>query len=750
MESCMRNVEILAPAGSIEGLYGALKMGADAVYVGTERFGARAFADNPSVEELTEALTYAHLRDKRIYLTVNTLLTDQELEEELWPMIHPLYEAGLDACIVQDMGVMKYLHECFPGMELHASTQMTLFSGEEAELLKPYGVTRYVPAREMTIEEIREAREQTDLEIEVFVHGALCYCYSGQCLMSQTIGGRSGNRGMCAQPCRLPLKTPYGRGYFFSTKDICTLMYIPELVDAGIDSFKIEGRMKKKEYGIYLSFLYRKYVDLYRERGAGYFHELREDRESVLWRDHRRSMELYNRGGFSDSFLFEKDKAGMVYPKKNGHYGLPVGEVIRVAKGRAEFIAAEQLYYQDILEFRNEDGTQAYEYTMGEGKEAGAHVWANFLPGSRIYPGQTIFRTRSMEGQEWIRQKLEQTDDSFELRGDFVGRRGEPVCLTVSGNGVSVTCQGDVIQEAVKQPVKEEDIRRCLGALGDTAYMWRELTIRLEPGSFIPMGALKSLRRRTVEEWERQAVPRRKVDILRPGAGQAPDRAEETEENRKLISVAGLSQLRTALRYAGSDVIFHLKLEDLPSGDWKEAAELLEGRKMALSFPRILRGPGRRAFEREWSRLGHVFRQEAVSFAVINSYAMYLYAKQYFPNAGMIADSNLYQENRWAQAVFRDWGIQPPPVTVYGRIPVMVTESCLAATLSRCGRGEERIPVTTPKGDRFVVVNHCQYCYNTIYTDKPSIWRQKAACRRLDLTWEQEEEVKKGIREWNF
>ena len=158
----MRRVEILAPAGSIEGLYGALKMGADAVYVGTKRFGARAFADNPSVEELIQALHYAHLRGKKIYLTVNTLLTDRELEEDLYPLILPLYEEGLDACIVQDLGVLKFLHECFPDMDLHASTQMTLLSGEEADLLKPYGVTRYVPARELTIQEIREAGKQTD------------------------------------------------------------------------------------------------------------------------------------------------------------------------------------------------------------------------------------------------------------------------------------------------------------------------------------------------------------------------------------------------------------------------------------------------------------------------------------------------------------------------------------------------------------------------------------------------------------
>ena len=182
------------------------------------------------MDELKEAITYAHLRQKKIYLTVNTLLRDSELEEDLFPLIAPLYEAGLDACIVQDLGVLSFLHENFPEMDLHASTQMTLLSGEEAEIYRDFGITRFVPARECTIEEIRQMRQQTDLEIEVFVHGALCYCYSGQCLMSEVIGGRSGNRGMCAQPCRLP----YGgkNRYPMSLKDLCLLPRLRALCGA--------------------------------------------------------------------------------------------------------------------------------------------------------------------------------------------------------------------------------------------------------------------------------------------------------------------------------------------------------------------------------------------------------------------------------------------------------------------------------------------------------------------------------------
>ncbi len=743
----MREIEILAPAGSIEGLYGALRMGADAVYVGTKQFGARAFADNPSVEELTEALLYAHLRKKKIYLTVNTLLTDRELEEKLYPMLLPLYEAGLDACIVQDMGVLKFLHQYFPDMDLHASTQMTLFSGEEAELLRPYGVTRYVPARELTIEEIREARRQTDLEIEVFVHGALCYCYSGQCLMSQVIGGRSGNRGMCAQPCRLKLRTPYGEGYFLSTKDTCTLMHIPELADAGIDSFKIEGRMKRKEYGMFLSHLYRKYTDTYLRKGREYFTELREDKESELWRDYRRSMDLYNRGGFSDSYLFEKHKDVMIYPEKNGHFGVKAGEVVRAGRGKAEFTAIEQLHYQDILEFREEDGTQAYEYTLGDDAAAGTSVLANVMKGSHIYPGQAVYRTRNQALLDKIREEHDKIDDSFGLRGRFLARKGEPAELTVSGNGVEVTVRGDLVQEAARRPVSSGEAAARLDTLGGTSYRWEELEAEVEAGCFLPMGGLKELRRRGVAEWEERAVPRRKaVDV--PAARKKS--ALLARDPVDMISVAELSQLRTALKYAGRDTIFHLKLEDIPSGDWEEASGLLAGRRMALSFPRILRGKGKRVFEKEWEQYGGVFMGGQTEMIVVNSYAMVLYAGSFFPDAKLTADTNLYQENRWAAEAYAGWGIQPPFVTVYGRVPVMVTEGCLAKTLSLCGRGENRIPFTTPKGDKFVVVNHCKYCYNTIYTEQPAVCVADVPCRRMDLTWEREDEVRKGIGQWNF
>ncbi len=259
-----KKVELLAPAGNVEAFYGAIHAGADAIYLGGNRFGARAYAENFSEEELIACIRYAHLFGRKVYLTVNTLVKESEFSE-LYEYLKPYYTAGLDGVIIQDMGVFSYIREQFPGMELHGSTQMTITGEYGAEFLKEQGACRVVPARELNLKEIRRIKETTGLEIECFIHGAMCYCYSGQCLFSSILGGRSGNRGRCAQPCRLPYSSGKGQKecYPLSLKDMCTIDSIPELLEAGIDSFKIEGRMKKAEYAAGVTSIYRKYIDRY-------------------------------------------------------------------------------------------------------------------------------------------------------------------------------------------------------------------------------------------------------------------------------------------------------------------------------------------------------------------------------------------------------------------------------------------------------------------------------------------------------
>lgn len=274
----MKKVELLAPAGNFDALTGAINAGADAVYLGGEQFGARAYADNFTREELCRGMELAHLFQVKIYLAVNTLVKEREFDN-LYDFLLPLYEAGLDAVIVQDFGVFAFIREHFPGLSLHVSTQMTVTGVGGAAFMKEQGASRIVPARELSLEEIRKIKEQADIELETFIHGAMCYCYSGQCLFSSILGGRSGNRGRCAQPCRLPYQIDYGKvSYPLSMKDMCTLSVLPELMEAGIDSFKIEGRMKRPEYAAGVTAMYRRYINEYYEN-PGNYHVRQEDLE---------------------------------------------------------------------------------------------------------------------------------------------------------------------------------------------------------------------------------------------------------------------------------------------------------------------------------------------------------------------------------------------------------------------------------------------------------------------------------------
>lgn len=281
-------IELLSPAGNPECFYAAINAGADAVYAGGIKFGARAYAGNFSDDELKEAIDHAHLFGKRFYLTVNTILKNNEVSE-LYDYIAPLYEAGLDGVIVQDIGVISYLTRIFPELPLHASTQMAITDVDGVRFLKDMGIKRVVPARELSLKEINRIYEETGMELECFIHGALCYSYSGKCLFSSILGGRSGNRGRCAQPCRLP----YNESYILSARDILTLDILPELIGAGISSFKIEGRMKSKEYVAGVTGIYRKYIDRYFNSGKDY---------TVEDSDMNELEDLYTRSGHCEGY----------------------------------------------------------------------------------------------------------------------------------------------------------------------------------------------------------------------------------------------------------------------------------------------------------------------------------------------------------------------------------------------------------------------------------------------------------------
>ncbi len=300
--------ELLAPAGNFEGFLGCINAGCDAVYIGGSKYGARAFADNFSDEEIVKAIKLAHVFGVKVYLTVNTLIKQREFEDAV-SYVRPFAEAGLDAFIVQDMGLIARLRETYPNTEVHVSTQGFSTGINSVKYYKELGASRVVLARELTLTEIREIKDAVDVELETFIHGAMCYSFSGQCLFSSTLGGRSGNRGRCAGPCRLEYRSlidgdSFDHEYVLSMKDQCTVSILPELIEAGIDSLKIEGRMKKPEYTAYVTSVYRKYIDLYYEKGR--------DAYMVESKDLDNLKKMYMRSEIGTGYYHQMNSAKMI------------------------------------------------------------------------------------------------------------------------------------------------------------------------------------------------------------------------------------------------------------------------------------------------------------------------------------------------------------------------------------------------------------------------------------------------------
>ena len=481
----MGNREVLAPAGTYECFRAAINAGADAVYLGGSMFGARAFAGNFEEAELIKAIRTAHLYGRKVYLTVNTLLRNDELEK-LVQYVKPYYEEGLDAVIVQDYGVFAVLREAFPGLDLHASTQMTITGKYGAQLLKDMGATRVVPARELSAKEIRDIYDNVDVEIESFVHGALCYCYSGQCLLSSMIGGRSGNRGRCAQPCRLTYSVNgISEKYLLSPKDMCTIEAVPDILDAGVYSLKIEGRMKSPEYVAGVSYAYRKYVDMYLEKGR--------DGYRVEEQDIRQLMDLYNRGGFCKGYYYaQNDKSMMTFDRPN-HQGTVIGNI-----KNGELVLSQEVNPGDVLEFP--DGS---EYTTPTGKKSGRLA----LPkGVLKNPknGAAVYRTRNNELLGQLRAGYIDNDIKIPVRMEIFLKSGERACLKLLSGDKELVVYGDVLEPSDKRPAVREDVVKQLKKLGGTVFSSDEGSIvtDIQGSPFVPVRLLNDLRRNALEELE--------------------------------------------------------------------------------------------------------------------------------------------------------------------------------------------------------------------------------------------------------
>lgn len=472
----MDKVELLAPAGEMNALIAAVQNGADAVYVGGRMFGARANASNFDGEELLRAVEYCHKRGVRLYMTVNTLVRDSEMPE-VYEMVRDAVQAGIDAAIVQDLGAADMLRKHFPDLHLHASTQMTVMNYEGAMAARRMGMTRVVPARECTAADIA-AIARAGLEVEVFVHGALCVGVSGQCLLSSMIGGRSGNRGRCAQPCRLPYTMDGKKKHFLSPADLCTLNDLDVLVKAGASSLKIEGRLKRPEYVAVVTRAYRQALDRV-QRG-----------QSVSGLDTAELLKIFNRGGFTRGYAMGKNDAGIMATLRPNHWGVQVGKVLNVKNGRARVQLCAPLHKGDGLEARGAYGDHGILVQSDESD------YIRVPEGVRA--GDVLYRTTDAEQLCAAQETYAQEHRRKQVNGHFTARVGQPCVLELDGQTVS----GDTVQMAKGRPLDEAAVRKQLNKLGDTVLELGELRCDMDENAFLPVSALNALRRDAAQQCE--------------------------------------------------------------------------------------------------------------------------------------------------------------------------------------------------------------------------------------------------------
>ena len=483
-------MKIVAPAGNMERFYSAISATADEIYLGLKGFGARRNAENFTVEELKQAIDYAHLRGSRIFLTLNTIMTNREIEL-LYPTLKDLYNYGLDAIIVQDLGYAEYLHKNFPSIEIHGSTQMTVANYYEINYLKELGFKRIVLPRELSFEEIKEIRKNTDIELEVFVSGSLCISFSGNCYMSSFIGGRSGNRGMCAQPCRKEYKTSCGeKSYFLSPKDqLYGLDEIKKLQEIGVESIKVEGRMKD------VSYVYET---------VSYFRNLINgiDKEE-------NTPKLFNRG-YSKGYFYDNDKTIM-----NRDYSYNMGEKIGEVVGKSIRLDEDVVSGDGITfvskDYKNLGGTYINKIAYKNEK-----LILNFPDGTKY-----IFRNYNKRLNDEISKKIKSTDKKLEINFDFTAKLDEKLILKIyledeKGNRILnlEEISETLTQKAQKRAISEEDIKEKLSEIGDSEFTVKNIKIDIDENIFIPLSELKNLKRNAVEKFREKILSyfRRNLD----------------------------------------------------------------------------------------------------------------------------------------------------------------------------------------------------------------------------------------------
>lgn len=716
----MKELELLAPAGSLKTLKAVIHAGADAVYLGGSMFGARAYANNFNEEELLEAIRFGHIHGRKIILAVNTLLKEYELGQ-LYDYLRPYYEAGVDAVIVQDMGVMEFIKTHFPNLPIHTSTQMTITNVEGARLLKEQGVERVVTAREMSLEEIQRIHDEVGVELESFIHGALCYCYSGQCLFSSIIGGRSGNRGRCAQPCRLSYEVLQGEksltGHhatpILSLKDMCTLPFLYELADHGVYSFKIEGRMKTPEYAAGAVSIYRKYMDSY----------LDGSRIPVEKKDIRALLELGNRGGFTNGYYYHHNDSDMLSGESASH-------------NKSEGVLQDNIRREYV-------DTELKEKIKGKlilNKECPAKIEVQYGKIKVSYQGDMVLVAQNRPlTKEVVTEKITKTGNT-----PFVFENLE------------VTMDDDIFM-----PVNQlNQLRRgALEALEEALLKPYERTIP----ELVETSSAETDRQTTGN-----AIKEKQISGQSLSQTSGQQSAGSSTEVRVLIEDA--EQLPAVLKADFVDTVYLDCMLYTRENLIRKLSEDIDrvhasGKKAFYVFPFIFRQQTSLFYEKIMPELkklpldGIMVRSlDEIAFIkewgnenwqMVSDSNLYTYsneAAEYFYRLGMIQDTIPVELNR--KEILRRENSRSEMI-IYGRLPLMITAQCIHKNTLGCMHQHKVLNLKDRYSVHFPVKNFCSECYNVIYNSLPvclfkedvTVKKIAPAAVRLSFTTETEEET---------
>ena len=658
-----KTFELLAPAGSLAIFKAVVAAGADAIYVGGSQFGARAYADNFSDDELIEALDYAHLYGRRVYLTVNTLLKNSEMEQ-ICEYLQPFYEHGLDAVLVQDFGVMTVIHQRFPDLPIHTSTQMTVTGVESARIFSEYGVTRMVMARELSLAEMKQIHEETGMELEAFVHGALCYCYSGQCLLSSMLGGRSGNRGRCAQPCRLPYAVldekhrEYKNDcYVLSLKDMCGIQDLRGLADAGVYSLKIEGRMKQIPYAAGVVSYYRKYID-----------QILTGKEAQISKeDEQAILALGNRCGFTDGYYHKQNGSDMVTFSKPNYEKTNVSlqENIRKTYGAG----APKIPVWG-------------ELTLQEGRPA--HYCVRTAAASVEVSGMEVMQAQKKPLlAEEVKGRMEKTGDTPFVMEDLSIKVEDGVFLP---NGALNQLRRDALEELQKKlllPYQRQDHQQKISQIS------QKVGEKQKGRVFCVIGE----RRQLAPVLESSCVISVCLDM------EAYDRrtlVEELEED-----VQAVTQKKKEV-YLAMPRIFRAR-----TAEW--VRQILPDIKN-MGFLGIL--------VRNYEELA-LAKEQFAGYEIITDHNLYCYndrAVQAFAELGVTENTIPLELNR-GEIKRRD--NNESMMVLYGYYPLMISAQCVHGNTKGCDKKRGLTYLKDRYQVQFPVKNICTYCYNVVYNSLP-------------------------------